>query len=178
MRRVGSIAKALLVGSSYGGAIPDGLDDEEETIQLPFMFQDDEQLLMVRLGTEYLEDRKRSYTVYGGGVGGWSLGPIARVRMGGYGQKQEYLERVNVGRGVLAVTTQRLYFQCPTKSLRIPFKKLVMCTPYLDGFEIHQGHASALPQIFITGVDGTDVYQAIQQRGRAPELPEPDEEEE
>jgi hypothetical protein len=178
MRRVGTIAKALLVGNTYGGAVPVEMDEEELAVQLPFLFQEDEQLLMVRLGTEYFEDRKRSVTVYGGGLGGWAFGPIARVRMGGYGQKQEYLERVNVGRGVLAVTTQRLYFQCPTKSLRIPFKKLVMCIPYLDGFEIHQDHASALPQVFITGVDGTDVYQAIQRRGHLPALPEPDEEEE
>jgi hypothetical protein len=177
MRRFGAIAKALLVGSGHGGAIPVGLEDDGEAIQLPFLFQDDEQLLMVRLGTEYLEDRKRSMTVYGGGVGGWMVGPIARTRLAGYGQKQEYIERVNVGRGTLAVTTQRLYFHCESKSLRIPFKKLVMCIPYLDGFEIHQDHASALPQIFITGVDGTDVYQAIQQRGQAPELPEPEEEE-
>jgi hypothetical protein len=91
--------------------------------------------------------------------------------------RQEYIERVNVGTGTLAVTTKRLYFHCPTKSLRIPFRKLVMCIPYLDGFEIHQDHASALPQVFITGVDGSDVYQAIQQRGRQGELSEPDEEE-
>jgi hypothetical protein len=80
--------------------------------------------------------------------------------------------------GTLAVTTQRLYFQCPQKSLRIPFKKLVMCTPYLDGFEICQDSANALPKLFVTGVDGTDVFTAIQQRGQAPELLEPEEDEE
>jgi len=176
-RRFGEIAKALLVGARYSGAIPDGLDEEEETIQLPFLFQDDEQLLMVRLGTHYFEDRRRSFTAYRGGVGGWMLGPIARTRLGGYGIKQEYQERVHVGTGILAVTTQRLYFQCPTKSLRIPFKKIVDCVPYLDGFEVSQDNATSLPQLFVTGVDGTDVFQAIQQRGHKPDLLEPDEEE-
>jgi hypothetical protein len=177
-KRVGRIAKALLVGSRYDGAVPDDLGEEEESVQLPFVFQDDEQLLMVRLGTKYLEDRKRSYTVYGGGLGGFILGPIARNSLRGYGAKQEYQERVHVGTGVLAVTTQRLYFHCPVKSLRIPFKKIVMCIPCLDGFEISQDGANALPQLFVTGVDGTDVYQAIQQRGQRPELLEPDDEEE
>jgi hypothetical protein len=172
MRRFGTIAKALLVGNTYGGAVPVEMDEEELAVQLPFLFQDDEQLLMVRLGTEYYEDKKRSYTAYGGGIGGWMLGPVARTRVGGYGMKQEYVERVPVGRGVLAVTTQRLYFQCPTKSLRIPFKKVIACTPYLDGFEIHQDHASALPQLFVTGVDGTDVFELLQRQGHVPELPE------
>jgi hypothetical protein len=171
-KHFGRIAKALLVGTTYGGTIPDGLDVEEQSVLLPFLFQDDEQLLMVRLGTLYYEDRKRSYTAYSGGIGGWMLGPVARTRLGGYGVKQEYLERVHVGTGTLAVTTQRLYFHCPQKSLRIPFKKLVSCTPYLDGFEIQRDAATALTQLFVTGVDGTDVFQAIQQQGRLPELPE------
>jgi hypothetical protein len=181
-RRVGAIVKALIVGRPYGGPIPVEWVDQgaEEVVALPFLFQDDEQLLMVRLGTHYFEDRKRSHTVYQMGVGGWTMQAlgIGGGRMQGVGVRQDYQERVHVGTGVLAVTTQRLYFHCETKSLRIPFKKLVMCVPYLDGFEIHQDHASALPQIFVTGVDGTDVYQAIQQRGQRPELLEPEDEEE
>jgi hypothetical protein len=178
-RRFGQVAKALLVGRRYGGAIPDGLDEDEETIELPFVFQDDEQLLMVRLGTHYFEDRKRSYTAYRGAMGGWAMEAlgIGGGRMQGVGVRQDYQERVHVGTGTLAVTTKRLYFHCETKTLRIPFKKLVLCVPYLDGFEIQQDTASALPQVFVTGVDGTDVYQAIQQQGRPLELAEPDEEE-
>jgi hypothetical protein len=179
-RRVGAIVKALLVGTRDGGLLSPELGDEDEdqVIELPFLFQDDERLLMVRLGTHYYEDRRRSYTVYGGAAGGWALWSMGGARTRGYGVRQEYQERVPVGTGTLAVTTKRLYFHCETKSLRIPFSKLVMCVPYSDGFEIHQDHASALPQVFVTGVDGTDVCQAIQQRGRLPQLPEgPDEEE-
>jgi hypothetical protein len=181
-RRVGAIVKALLVGNRYGGALSSELVDGGggELIELPFLFQDDERLLMVRLGTHYFEDKKRSYTVYQMGVGGWMLAAlgVGGAQAQGTGVRQDYQERVHVGTGVLAVTTKRLYFQCETKSLRIPFSKLVACVPYSDGFEIHQDHASALPQVFVTGVDGSDVYQAIQQRGRPLELDEPEDEEE
>ena len=78
-----------------------------------------------------------------------------RVMKGVYyrtgGSKGHPVERStmeNVGSGSLILTNKNICFHSSTRTLKIPFKKIVGMTPYSDGIEIHQDGAKAQRLVF------------------------------
>lgn len=110
----------------------------------------------------YLEDRvRRQYQ-------GHSQGVSVRVMQGVYyrvgafkGEPVFSTQRVLVDRGSLVVTTKHLYFAGPSKSLRVPYSKIVAFDQFSDGIGITRDAQTAKPQIFVTG-DGWFTCNLIQ----------------
>lgn len=67
---------------------------------------------------------------------------------GSKGHPVEHSEMENLGKGALILTNKNIIFHSPTRTFKIPYKKLNGCTPYSDGIEIHQDSAKAQRQVF------------------------------
>jgi len=65
-----------------------------------------------------------------------------------------------LGTGILAITNISLYFGSTTKTVKIPYKKLISITPYSDGIGIQKDGVSSKPQIF-KEIDGWFAYNLI-----------------
>lgn len=112
-------------------------------------------------GVNYLEDRVRRRTV--GGSHGVSLRIAKGVyyRVGAFkGESVSSTERVMVDRGYLAVTNEALCFVSASKSVRVPYDKIVSFDRFSDGIGIMRDTQTAKPQIFVTG-DGWFSYNLI-----------------
>lgn len=61
----------------------------------------------------------------------------------GHPVEHSYMEKV--GTGTLFITTKNLIFYSESKSIKIPFNKIIGITPYSDGIEVHKdGNAKRL----------------------------------
>jgi hypothetical protein len=149
------VVKATVIRELTEGKLPQRVSVSG---QLPFNFMKSEHLVWLFLSTKYYEERTRRQ--YVGGYQGVSV-RIARglyYRVGGFrGHPVETRELTDLGEGALAFTTKHLYFAGPSKSFRIPFRKIVSFTPFSDGIGVQRDAASAKPQIFVTG-DGWFTY--------------------
>ncbi len=133
------------------------------TIQgtLPFMFDKNEKTLWVYRDVELVEQKiKREFV-------GRSQGMSFRVmkgvyyRVGGFkGSPIETTQMLSVGRGVLVLTDKTIYFNCPQKSLKIPYKKLISIEPYSDGVGFQKDGASSKP-FFLKGMDSWLTHNRI-----------------
>jgi hypothetical protein len=128
---------------------------------IPINFQKSERLVWAFPTSEYLEDKTtRQY------VGG-SKGVSVRVMKGIYyrvgsfkGHAVERTERSHIDTGWVVITNKHIYFAGPSKSLRVPYSKVISFLPFSDGFGILRDAATAKPQIFIT-VDGWFSYNLV-----------------
>ena len=118
---------------------------------LPFLLQSTETLVWAFPSTLYYEEKTRRHRV------SQSQGVSMRVAKGLYvrtGSSQGYtveetgMEYQDVG--VLAITTKHIIFAGDSKSVRIPYKKIVVIQPYTDGFGIMRDTATARLQNFVT----------------------------
>ena len=98
---------------------------------------------------------------------GVSHGASIRVMKGVYYQPRvlrsepvEVNEARQIDEGIVALTTQNIYFAGQVKSLRIPYKRVLSFDGYADGFSITRNAESAKPQIFLTG-DGWFSYNVV-----------------
>lgn len=133
------------------------------TIQgsLPFMIGKDEKTLWVFREVELVEQKiKREFV-------GRSQGMSFRVmkgvyyRVGGFkGSPIETIQMISIGRGILVLTDKTIYYNCPQKSLKIPFKKLISIEPYSDGVGFQKDGASSKP-FFLKGIDSWFTYNLI-----------------
>ena len=64
--------------------------------------------------------------------------------------EHSYMDKVGVGQ--LIITNQNIFFYSQTKSIKIPFKKIVGVVPYSDGIEIQKDGASS-KRIVFQGLD-------------------------
>lgn len=134
----------------------------DHTGGVPVNLQKSEGVVWVFNGVTYLEDRvRRQYQ-------GRSQGMSFRVMQGVYyrvgafkGEPVFSTERVLVDKGSLVVTTKHLYFVGPSKSLRIPYSKIVAFDQFSDGIGVTRDAQTAKPQIFVTG-DGWFACNLIQ----------------
>ncbi len=128
---------------------------------LPFNFQKSESLVWVFTGVKYFESRtSRQYV---GGYAGVSFRVMKGVyyRTGGFrGRSVDTSKTVQVDSGLLAITTQNLYFEGASKRFRIPYSKIVSFEPYSDGIGVQRDAMTAKPQTFVTG-EGWFVYNAV-----------------
>jgi hypothetical protein len=99
-------------------------------------------------------------------VGG-SQGVSVRVMSGVYyrvsafkGRPVEHSERVLVDTGLVVIADRNIYFVGPTKSVRIPYAKIVSFERFSNGVGLMRDAATAKPQIFVTG-DGWFTYNLV-----------------
>lgn len=133
------------------------------TIQgsLPFMIGKDEKILWVFRDVELVEQKiKREFV-------GRSQGMSFRVmkgvyyRVGGFkGSPIETTQMISIGRGILVLTDKTIYYNCPQKSLKIPYKKLISIEPFSDGVGFQKDGASSKP-FFLKGMDSWFTYNLI-----------------
>lgn len=150
--------KAAVLRDILTGVIPQRMSIDGN---IPINFQKGEQLVWAFPGSDYLEDKtKRQYV-------GSSRGVSIRVMKGVYyragafkGQAIERTERIRIDTGWVVATNKHIYFAGPSKSLRIPYSKVVSFLPFSDGFGILRDAATAKPQIFVTG-DGWFSYNLV-----------------
>ena len=95
-----------------------------------------------------LQRTKREYV---GGSGGVSVpvGHGVRVRLGAFKavpiEKSVYEDG---GIGVLHITNQRICLTGQLQSVAIPYKKIINCSGFKNGFEVHTSNAKS-PGIFL-----------------------------
>ena len=143
------LVQAIVIRDVLNGIIPQRM---ELTEALPVNLQKGEKVVWVFAGCDYLEDRtKREY------VGG-SRGASVRVMKGVYyrvgafkGSTVASTERVHVDSGTVVITDKNIYFSGSSKSLRIPYDKIVSFLPFDDGVGVIRDTQTAKPQIFSTG---------------------------
>ena len=129
--------------------------------RLPFNMLPSESLIWSFPGVRYYERRTKIIRK------GVSHGASIRVMKGVYYQPRvfrsepvEVNETRLIDEGIVALTTQNIYFAGQEKSLRIPYKRVLSFDGYADGFSITRNAESAKPQIFLTG-DGWFSYNVV-----------------
>lgn len=129
--------------------------------RLPFNMLPSESLIWPFTRVRYYERRTKIIRK------GVSHGASIRVMKGLYYQPRvfrsepvEVNETRLIDEGVVALTTQNIYFAGHEKSLRIPYKRVLSFDGYADGFSITRNAESAKPQIFLTG-DGWFSYNVV-----------------
>ncbi len=72
-------------------------------------------------------------------------------------KETEMKEKAN---GTLFIGTKNLYFYSATKTVKIPYKKVVSFTPYSDGLGLQKDGDNSKPQAF-KGIDGWFAYNVV-----------------
>lgn len=127
----------------------------------PINFQKGESPVFLFRDVKYLEDVVRRQ--YQGRSQGVSLRVMKGVyyRVGGFkGEPVFTTERKHVDTGLLVLTDKNVYFWSPSKSLRVPYSKIVTFDMFSDGFGLIRDTATAKPQLFATG-DGWFAYNLV-----------------
>lgn len=128
---------------------------------LPFNFHKDEKLIWLFQNVEFFEQRTK--TQYRGGYSGVSI-KIAKgvyYRTGGFkGHPVKVEEMKFIGKGIFAITNKHVYFASSSKSIKIPFSKIITIYPYENGIGLQKDGATAKPQIF-KNIDGWFTYNVI-----------------
>ena len=152
------IVKSLILRDVLDGKIPARLNISGT---LPFLLQKDESVIWVFQSVEFYEQRTK--TTYQGRSQGVSI-KIAKglyYRTGSFKGNPVTSEQMTLlGNGILALTNKNLYFASSTKTLKIPYNKLISITPYSDGIGAQKDGASSKPQIF-KNLDGWFTYNLI-----------------
>jgi hypothetical protein len=150
-------AKAAALREVLEGRLPKSTKIEGA----PFVLKRDEQLVWLFNNVSYFEQRTSRTRV------GRSSGVSIRIAKGLYYRPSSFTshviertETVHADTGVLGVTNQGLYFVGPSKSLRIPYGKVVSFTAYKDGIGLVRDAANARPQSFQTN-DGWFTYNLV-----------------
>ncbi len=104
---------------------------------LPINLQKSERIIWLFQHVEYLQPR--THTTYYGRSTGVSLRVMKGVyyRVGQFqGNPVRTTEIATIDKGLLVITNKHLYFVGATKSLRIPYKKIISFQPYSDAVAI------------------------------------------
>jgi hypothetical protein len=109
---------------------------------IPFNFEGDEQMVWLWSPVQLAEERTQRTRV------GLGTGPSVRIargvywHVGGFASRQIESTSVEyVDRGVLAATTQHLYFAGEHRSMKIPYEKIISWEQYDNGIGICQSGA-------------------------------------
>lgn len=135
---ISKLGQMSIIKSVQRGVIPD------TGIMAPVILGKQEKILWVYQGVSiYQEKITREYV---GRTGGFSFKIMKGVtyRTGQF--KRHPIERSSMellGYGVLYVTNKNLILYSPTRSVKVPYTKLLGITPYLDGIEIQRDGANA-----------------------------------
>ena len=150
--------QALVIRDLLNGILPERYQISET---LPINLQKGETVVWVFMSCSYFEDKtKRQYV---GGTRGTSVRVMKGVyyRIGAFkGTTVENTERVLVDKGLVVLTNKHIYFAGPSKSLRVPYGKIVSFLPFEDGVGVIRDAQTAKPQIFNTG-EGWFTYNLV-----------------
>jgi hypothetical protein len=151
-----ALVKAGTLRELFEGNIPERL----KVSGLSLVLQKGEKVVWAFPDTEYIEQRTQR------GFSGVSHGLSIRVMKGVYyrpsvfkGSPVERTTALSHGKGTLVITNKNVSF-LGSKSVRIPYKKIVTVQPYKDGIGLQRDAATAKPQSFVTG-DGWFTYNLI-----------------
>jgi hypothetical protein len=153
------VIKSSILREIQNGNIP----EQKISIQgtLPFLLQKGESVIWIFQNVEFYE--MRSKTVYQGRSNGVSI----RVAKGLYyrtsafkGNPVKIEQMQHISNGILALTNKNLYFSSSSKSIKLPFNKILTLDPYEDGVGIHKDGINSKPQVF-KGLDGWFTYNLI-----------------
>jgi hypothetical protein len=151
------------------GKIPERL---KVSGNIPFNFEGDEQLVWLWSPVQLAEERTQRTRL------GLGTGPSVRIargvywHVGGFASRQIESTSVEyVDRGVLAATTQHLYFAGEHRSMKIPYEKIISWEQYDNGIGICQSGARAKPQTFETG-EGWFIYNLVRNLAQMAAEPE------
>lgn len=152
------LAQAGAIRELLEGRVPQRMKFDGD---LPINLQKNELVVWAFRGVALLEDKTlRSYV-------GQSQGVSIRVMKGLYyragaykGHPVDQTVRLMVDRGMVVVTTKHIYFVGPTKSLRIPYPKIVAFHPFSDGLGIVRDGTNAKMQVLQTG-DGWFIHNLV-----------------
>lgn len=150
------LVKAAVLREVLEGTIPERLQVEG----LNLILQKGEKIVWVFPNTEFLEQRTvRSFA-------GVSHGLSIRVAKGLYyrpsvfrGSPVERTTTVSHGKGALAITSKHVSF-AGSKTIRVPYRKILAVQPYRDGIGLQRDAATAKPMSFVTG-DGWFAYNLV-----------------
>ncbi|MFA6058608.1 MAG: hypothetical protein WC756_10455 [Taibaiella sp.] len=139
------------------GKLPDVNSGEITQIN----FQKNEKIVWLFRNIDYYEDKlKRQYVRGSRGVS-MRIAKGLSYRIGGsVGHSVNVINRVFVSNGHLIVTNKNIYFTSSSKSLRLPYSKIVSFEIYEDGIGVIRDARTAKPQIFVTK-EGRFTYDLI-----------------
>ena len=152
------LTKSVVIRELLNGVIPKHFAFKEAPA---FNLQKGELVVWGFFPVGYFEERvHRAYV-------GRSQGVSIRVMKGVYyrtgafqGHAVTSKDTVLADTGVMAVTNKHIYFSGPSKSFRVPYRKIVSFSPHSDGIGIFRDAVSAKPQIFVNG-DGWFTYNLV-----------------
>lgn len=130
-------------------------------IALPFNLTRNEVLIWLFNSVNYLEDTVQKS--YRGGSRGVSVRVAKGVYLRGGSYRGQIIEKEfkkHIGSGVLALTTHNIYFATSSKTIKIPYSKIVGIIPSENGIQITKDGINAKNQYFIN-IDGVFVYNVI-----------------
>lgn len=152
------LSQLVVINCVLAGRIPSGM---RPPANVYVNFEADEQVVLTLENTIYYELVEIRTRV------GYSGGHSIRVAKGVYLRSGAFFstpitsqQLQKKGEGALCVTTKNIYFCSSTKTVKIPFGKVVSYTSYSDGIGIHLSDSRRHP-IVIGKIDGWFVYNIL-----------------
>lgn len=153
------VAKGLILNDISQGKLPENRLNISGNS--PFLLDKGETLIWIFQTVEFYE--QRSKTTFEGKSQGISI-KIAKgvyYRTGHFkGNPVTTTQMTLIANGMFALTNKNIYFASASKSIKIPYAKLISMTQYSDGIGLQKDGASSKPQIF-KGLDGWFTYNII-----------------
>lgn len=153
-----SLIKMLVINDLLCGKIPCRYIGADI---IPVNLQKDEVIVWCFWDVQYYEPHQKRVNH------GISQGLSVRIAKGLYYHagafKREPViktEQILISNGCLLLTNKNIYFYSGTKSMRVPYAKIVAYTPYEDGLGVQKEAASAKPMTF-AGLDGWFAYNVV-----------------
>ena len=127
------VNQAIIIKNLQRGILP------QSGISLPVLLGKSEAVLWVYDGVTYYQEKiEKEYRHNSGGFS-FRVAKGVYYRTGsGRSKPIEHSVMNNEGKGSLIITNKNIIFYAQTKSVKIPFKKIIGVTPYSDGIEVHK----------------------------------------
>ncbi len=127
------VNQAIIIKNLQRGILP------QSCVSLPVLLGKSEAVLWVYDGVTYYQEKiEKEYRHNSGGFS-FRVAKGVYYRTGsGRSKPIEHSVMNNEGIGSLIITNKNIIFYAQTKSVKIPFKKIIGVTPYSDGIEVHK----------------------------------------
>ncbi|MDE2777222.1 MAG: hypothetical protein OXI77_14930 [Chloroflexota bacterium] len=161
MKKDGVIArvdKAVIIRNIMQGVVPEfPLGD----LRLPFNFQKSEKVVWLFANVDYYEQRARTKYMVGSNEVSASIAMALYLKTTEVSAEViESEETVQIDSGILAITTQHIYFVGASKSVRTNYRDIVSFKHYSNGIGFVQDSQQSAPKAFVTD-DGWFAYNLI-----------------
>lgn len=127
------VNQAIIIKNLQRGILP------QSGVALPVLLGKTESVLWVYNNVTYYQEKiEREYKHNTGGFSFRVMKGVYYRTGSGRSKPIEHSVMNNEGVGSLIITNKNIIFYAQTKSVKIPFKKIVGVTPYSDGLEVHK----------------------------------------